>query len=85
MAVVPTPVPVSPADFLGLEAVDFGGGSDGGIGIRVSGPSVALKRMRRQRRGPRARRQCGCSGRESNGELKKVAAFHDISLFVTGE
>ena len=38
--------------------------------------------MRRQRRGLRARGQRGGSGGKSNGELQKLAAFHDISLFV---
>jgi len=44
------------------------------------------KRLRRQRRGLRARSsQCGGAGGGSNGEFQKVAAFHDISLFVRGE
>jgi hypothetical protein len=40
---------------------------------------------RRQRRGIRARRNGGGTGGKTKGYFQKVAAFHDISLFVVGE
>ncbi len=46
---------------------------------------ILAKRTRRQRRGLRARGQRGGPGGssgKSNGKLQKVAAFHDVSLFV---
>jgi hypothetical protein len=87
MAVVPVPVPVmAPAHLFGPEAVDLAFGGDGGTGIfvRRRQPFIFCKRMRRQRRGLRARCKRGGSGRKSSGEFQKVAAFHDISLLVLG-
>lgn len=86
-AVVPAPVmpvPVSPADLFGLEMLDLSLGRDGGMNIliRWRQPFIYAKRMRRQRRGLGARGQRGGSGGKSNDELQKMAAFHDISLFV---
>lgn len=77
-------MPVSPADLFGLEMLDLSLGRDGGMNIliRWRQPFIYAKRMRRQRRGLRARGQRGGSGGKSNGELQKVTAFHDISLFV---
>ena len=43
------------------------------------------QRMRHQRRGVGAGGQHGCAGGNSKGEFQKVAALHDISLFVTVE
>jgi hypothetical protein len=53
--------------------------------VRPRQPVISRNRLRRQWRGLRARRQCGGAGGNSNGEFQKVAAFHDISLFVRGE
>jgi hypothetical protein len=88
MAMVPVPVPVmAPAHLFGLEAVDLACGGDGGTGIfvRRRQPFIFCKRMRRQRRGLRARCERSGSGRKSGGEFQKVAAFHDISLLVFGD
>jgi hypothetical protein len=59
-------------------------GRDSGMNILIRGrlTLICAKRMRRQRRGLRARAQRGGPGGKSNGELQEVAAFHDISLFV---
>jgi hypothetical protein len=80
------PVPTSPAHLLWLETLHLIVGSNGGTGF-VSGrqPSVVCKRMRRKRRGLRARGQRRSARGSSNGEFQKVAAFHSISLFVYGE
>jgi hypothetical protein len=43
------------------------------------------QRMRRKRRGVGTGGQHGCAGGKSKGEFQKVAALHDISLFVTVE
>jgi hypothetical protein len=84
--VVPVPV-VSPADLLGFETPNLRLRRHGGMKIWISGrqPFICAKRMRRQRRGLRSRAQRGGSGAKANGELQKVAAFHDISLFRSGE
>ena len=81
---MPVPV-VVPANLLGLEMPDLGFRRHGGMNIGIRGrlPLIRVKRMRRQRRGLRARGQRGSpggSGGKSNGELQKVAAFHDIFL-----
>jgi len=75
---------VVPADLLGLQPLNLSLGRDRGMNILIRGRlrSICAKRMRRQRRGLRARGQRGGPGGKSNGELQKVAAFHDISLFV---
>jgi hypothetical protein len=79
---MPVPV-VSPADFLGFQTFNLSPGRDGGMNILIRGrlKLICAKRMRRQRRGLSARAQRGGSGGKSNGELQKVTAFHDISLF----
>ena len=84
--VVPVPV-VSPAHLLGLQMLDLSLRRHGrmNISIRSRQPFICAKRMRRQRRGLRARAERGGPGGKSNGELQKVTAFHDISLFVSGE
>ena len=75
---------VVPADLLGLQPLNLSLGRDRGMDILFRGRlrSICTERMRRQRRGLRARGQRGGPGGKSNGELQKVAAFHDISLFV---
>ena len=88
VAAVPTPVMpvpvVSPAYLFGLQMLNLRLRRDGGMNIlaRWRQPFISAKRMRRQRRGLRARGQRGGAGGKSNGKLQKVAAFHDISLFV---
>jgi hypothetical protein len=87
-AAMPPPVPAAtPPHFFGLEAVDIllGGDRRAGLCIRRRQSSVFCERMRRQRRCLRARSQSRGAGGESKGEFQKVAAFHDISLFVDGE
>jgi len=81
------PVPVSPADLVGFQVLDLGLGRNRGVNIPIGWrqPFICAKRMRRQRRGLRARAQRSGSGGESNDELQKVAAFHDISLCGSGE
>jgi hypothetical protein len=63
--------------------LDLSLGRDGGMNILIRGrlKLIRAKRMRRQRCCVRARGQRGGSGGKSDGELQKVAAFHDISLF----
>jgi hypothetical protein len=78
---MPVPVPVvAPANLLGLEALDFVSGRDGGMKVFAGGQlSTRCERMWRQRRGLCA---CGQRGRASGyteSELQKVATFHDIS------
>ena len=82
------PVPVmSPAHFFGLEAVHFVVAGDRGMGvfIRARQLSAFRKRLRRQRRGPRARGKRAGAGGQSNGKFQKMSAFHDKSLFVPGQ
>jgi hypothetical protein len=82
---MPSPVPVmSPAHLFGLEAIDLFGGGNRGVGIRRRQAAI-FQRMRRQRRGLYAGGQRGRSGRKSKSDFQKVAAFHDISLFMRGE
>jgi hypothetical protein len=77
-------VPVmSPPHFFRLEAIDLIGGGHRGMGIFIGGrPSALIERLRRKRRGLRARGQGGRSGRNSKGELQKIPAFHDVSSFI---
>ena len=87
VAVVPAPVmpvPVSPADLFGLEMLDLSLGRDRRMNILICGRLllISAKRKRRQRCCLGARGQRGGSGGKSNGELQKMTAFHDISLFV---
>jgi hypothetical protein len=73
--------------FFGLEAVNLRCAGNGGMGILIRGrqPSVFRERIGRKRRGLGAGSKC-CSARgKSKGEFQKVAAFHDVSLFVRGE
>ena len=91
MAVTPapvTPVPVmSPAHLFGLQMFYLVGGGNGGTGllIRRRQPSVFCERMRRKRRGLRARGERGRARGKSNGEFQKVSAFHDIFSIVHDE
>jgi hypothetical protein len=71
----------APTHFLRLQAIDFIARCDGGMGFRIVGELSAFgQRMRHQGCRLRAGRECGCSGRESNGEFQKVPAFHDNLL-----
>jgi hypothetical protein len=84
---VPMPVSMAPAHFFGLETVRFVFADVSGTRVFVRGrqPPVRWKRMRRKRRGMGARGQCGGAGGKSKGEFQKVAAFHDVLLFVSVE
>ena len=69
----------------GLQAAHFVRAGHRGTQFRLFGCGRQLisgNRLRRQRRGLDACRQRGGAGGNSNGELQKIAAFHDISLFV---
>jgi hypothetical protein len=72
-----------PSYLFGLEAVHLVPADDSGTGLAVRGrqPAVSAKRMRRKRRGLRARDHRGSARGESKGEFQKVAAFHGSSLF----
>jgi hypothetical protein len=88
VAAAPAPVAsVSPAHLFGLEGVDVLLGSDRVTGLLTSGrqSSVGCERVRRQRCCLRACSQRRGAGGKSKGEFQKVAAFHDISLFIDGE
>ena len=93
MAATPTPVaatpaPVTtPAHLFGLQVFHFlpGGKRGTRLLIRRRQPSVLCERMRRKRRGLRARSQRGSARGKPKGELQKVAAFHDISSVVHGK
>jgi hypothetical protein len=78
---------MAPAHFFGLETVRFVFADVSGTRVFVRGrqPPVRWKRMRRKRRGMGARGQCGGAGGKSKGEFQKVAAFHDVLLFVSVE
>jgi hypothetical protein len=71
----------------GLDAVDFVRAGHGGTQVFIDGRRHLLsgQRMRRQRRSLRGRSKNGCAGGDPEGEFEKVAAFHDISLFVRGQ
>jgi hypothetical protein len=43
---------------------------------------VLIERLRRKRRGLRARGESGGSGRKSNSEFQEISALHDISSVV---
>src|ERR1700724_828003 len=76
---VPVPVPMmSPAHFLGLDAVHFGFAGDGGTDIGRQ-PDAFFQRMRREGCSLRTRRQRSGARGKSNGEFQKVAAVHVIS------
>jgi hypothetical protein len=61
---------MSPANLLWLEALHLAAGGNGGTGI-VSGrqTSVVFKRVRRKRRGLRARGERGRTRGKSNGDF----------------
>jgi len=84
MAVVPV---MAPAHLFGLEAVDFVRTGHGGTQFFIDGRwrLVSFERLRRQRRSLRTRSKHGCAGGGPEGDFEKVAAFHDISLFVRGQ
>lgn len=78
---------MSPADLFRPEIRNLRLGRDSAMNIRIRRRRMFIlaKRTRRQRRGLRARGQRGGPGGssgKSNGKLQKVAAFHDVSLFV---
>ena len=83
----PVPVTAVPAHLLGLQMFRLVAGGDSGTSILIARrqPSVVFKRMRRKRRGLRARGQRDRTRAKSKGKFQKVAAFHDISLIVYGE
>ena len=87
MAVVPAPVMPVPAHLFGLQMFHLLAGGNGGTGlvVRRRQPPVLCERMRRKRRGLRARGKCGSAHGKSKGKFQKVAAFHDISSVVQGE
>jgi hypothetical protein len=59
-------------------------GSDSGTGILVRGrqPPVITERIRHKRGCLHTRGERGGARGKSKGEFEKMAAFHDISLFV---
>ena len=78
-----TPVP---AYFLGLQAIDIVLRGDRGFrALAARRHQTLFSRYRRQRRGVGGRNERCSAGNKSKGEFQKVAAFHDISLFVHGE
>jgi hypothetical protein len=83
----PVPVTAVPAHLLGLQMFRLFAGGDSGTSVLIARrqPSVFCERMRRKRRGLRARGQRDRTRAKSKGKFQKVAAFHDISLFVSGE
>ena len=87
MTVVPTSMPVmSPAHFFRFEAVHLIAGDHSGTGLLIRRRQSAFReRMRRKRRGVRARgKRCGARNK-SKAEFQKMAAFHDVSLLVHSE
>jgi hypothetical protein len=79
MTAVPMSV-MAPAHFFRFEVLDFVLIGDGGMRVRFHRePFILTKRLRRQRRGPRACGERGGSGRNAKGEFQKVPALHDIS------
>jgi hypothetical protein len=80
---MPVPVAVSPAHLFGPEVFNLSLRCHGRADILIAAgqPPICRERRHHQRRGLRGRGQRGCSGK-SDGEFQKVAAFHDISLFV---
>jgi hypothetical protein len=84
MAVVmPTPVvPVmSPPHFFRCDPIDFVARGHRGMGVFMAGKTSAVgRRLRQKRRGLRACRQRGGSGRKSKGEFQEIPAFHDVFL-----
>jgi hypothetical protein len=86
-AMMPVPMPVAPAHFFGLETIHLVFADNSGTRVFVRGrqPSVRRKRMRRKRRGMGAGGHSRGAGGKSKGEFQKVAAFHDILLFVSVE
>jgi hypothetical protein len=73
---------VAPTNLLGLETLYLARGGDGGTGCLVRRQLLFSKRMRRKRRGLRARCQRGGAGGCSKSKFQKVTALHDISSFV---
>ncbi len=83
-AAVPMAMPmVSPAHLFRPQILDLGPGGDGGTHIRIRRlqPFITGQRLRRQRRGLRARGQRGGARGNSSGKFQKMASFHDIFLF----
>ena len=80
-------MPVPPAHFFGLETIHLVLADISGKSVLVRGrqPPVLRKRMRRKRRGMGAGGHSRGAGGKSKGEFQKVAAFHDILLFVSVE
>jgi hypothetical protein len=86
-AMMPVPVPmtvsVAPAHFFGLETIHLVFADNSGTRVFVRRRQRPVrKRMRRKRRGMGAGGQRRGAGGKSKGEFQKVAAFHDIFLFV---
>jgi len=80
MAVMPV---MPPPHFFGLEAIDLVARGHGGMHIFIGGRQPALtERLRRKRRGLRARSESGGSSGKSNGEFQKIPALHDISSVI---
>ncbi len=78
---------MSPAHLFGLQMFYLVPVGDSGtrILVRRRQPSVLSERMRRKHSGLRTRGQRGSARGKSKGEFQKMAAFHDISLFVAVE
>jgi hypothetical protein len=83
VAVVPV---MAPTHLFGLEAAGFVRAGDGGTRFFIDNRRhlVSGQRLRRQRRSLRGRSKHGCAGGGPEGEFEKMAAFHDISLFMRG-
>ena len=82
--VMPVPVP-APAHLFGLDVIDIVLGDDRGLcGFAGRGHDARHRCSRRQRRRIRAHSNRRGTGGEPNSEFQKVAAFHDISLFMRG-
>lgn len=79
---------MAPAHLFGLQSAHFVYAGHRGTQFRFfmrGRQSISGNRLRRQRRGLDACCQRGGAGGNSNGEFQKIAAFHDISLFVRGQ
>ena len=83
---VPVPAPVAtPVHLFRLELAGLFSAGDRGVHVRGRRRTLAIKRLRRQRRSLYAGGKGACSGGKSQGEFQKVAAFHDVSLLIQSE
>lgn len=75
---MPTPMAMMPAHLLGLHVINLVTRGDGRMRVAARRRTcILVERKRRERCRLGCRYERGCSGGDTEGDLQKIAAFHE--------